>query len=266
MPGEIRTPELLVRRFGIRKCRCLIVRCLQAKAVLSYMGHSDARMLRVQNPWLKLPSESDYVLEVDRESIKRHNESKRRDDRRINLKSVPEPFIGNPESAKVVLLSLNPCDSEDDLKAHSNDEFKKALLHNLSGESQNYPFYPLNPEFSWTGAGKWWLPRTRELREAGLDDATIAERLIVIEWFPYHSRKSEFPNKRVCESQNYSFHLAKEMLEKKKLVVGMRSKKKWIEVDQRFGEVPFLKNPRCGHISRNNTEGNVFDRIVEALK
>jgi hypothetical protein len=213
----------------------------EGHAQLGCMDRSDARMLRVQNPWLKLPGESDYILEIDRESIKRYNESRRREDRRVNLKSVPEPFIGNPESARVVLLSLNPGDSEDDLKAHSNHEFKKALFHNLSGESQNYPFYPLNPEFSWTGAGKWWLSRTRELREAGLNDATIAERLFVIEWFPYHSRKSEFPNKRVCESQYYSFHLAKEMLEEKKLVVGMRSRKKWIEVDQRFGEVSISK-------------------------
>jgi hypothetical protein len=55
------------------------------------------------------------------------------------------------------------------------------------------------------------------------------------------------------------------MLEKKKLVVGMRSKEKWTDVDWRFGKVPFLKNPRCGYITRNNTDGDLFDRIVEAL-
>ena len=220
----------------------------------------------MQNPWLTVRDQSDYILEIDREAIKRYNESRRRNDRKINVKSIPEPFIGNLEAAKVVLLSLNPGDSEDDFQAHSDDEFREALFRNLHGESQKCPFYPLNPKFSWTGAGKWWLARTRELREAGLDDGTLAESLLVIEWFPYHSRKSAFPNKRVCESQNYSFHLAKKMLERKKLVIGMRSKRKWIEVDQRFGEVPFLKNPQCGHISRNNTDGNVFDRIVEALK
>jgi hypothetical protein len=223
-------------------------------------------MFGVQNPWLGLPSKSPYILEIDRESIDRYNESRHIEDRRINLGSVPEPFIGNPDSAKVVLLGLNPGDSDDDWRAHSHVEFNKALFQNLRGEPQKYPFYPLNPEFSWTGAGKWWRQRTRELREAGLDDETIARRLLVIEWFPYHSKRAAFPTKSVCESQNYSFHLATEMFKKNKLVVGMRSKRKWVEADKRFGEVPFLKNPQCGHISRNNTVGNLFDRIVEALK
>jgi hypothetical protein len=104
-------------------------------------------------------------------------------------------------------------------------------------------------------------------REAGLDDATLAERLLVIEWFPYHLKKSALSTKPVCESQNYSFQLANEMLEKKKLAVGMRSMKHWVAVDQQFGRtVQFLKNPQCGYISRGNTEGDLFDRIVKALE
>ena len=110
-------------------------------------------MLRVVNPWLKLPYESRYVLEIDRESISRYNQS-HGEDRKINLNSVPEPFIGNPDSAKIVLLSLDPGDSMQDFKAHLHDEFKKAMFHNLHRESQDWPFYSLNPDFSWTGAGE----------------------------------------------------------------------------------------------------------------
>lgn len=220
----------------------------------------------MENPWLKLPSEKPYILEMDRESIKRYNQS-HGDSRKINLNSVPEPFIGDPESAKVILLSLNPGDSERDAKAHLHDEFRRAMFHNLHHESQDWPFYSLNPNFAWTGAGRWWAPRTRELRlSAGLDHGTLARRLLVIEWFPYHSKKSSLPTKPVCESQKYSFQLAKEMLEKKKLVVGMRSRKHWAEVDDHFREVPFLKNPQCGYISRGNAGGDLFDRMVEALK
>lgn len=138
------------------------------------------------------------------------------------------------------------------------------MFHNLRHESQEYPFYPLNPAFSWTGAGQWWGLRTRELREAGLNPVTVAKNLLVIEWFPYHSKKAAFPKKQVCESQEYSFQLAKDMLETK-LVVLMRSKNYWVKVDPRFGELPSLKNPQCGHISKGNTEGDLFDRIVNAL-
>src|ERR1039458_1100999 len=32
-PGEIRTPDPLLRSFGVRKSKCLIVCCLQAKTI-----------------------------------------------------------------------------------------------------------------------------------------------------------------------------------------------------------------------------------------
>jgi hypothetical protein len=221
--------------------------------------------LAVQNPWRDLPLQSPYILGVDRETIHRYSESVR-GATRVNLESVPEPFIGDPQTARIVLLNLNPGDADGDREAHCDDAFKKAMLQNLRCESQEYPFYSLNPKFSWTAAGKWWRPRTLELQLAArLDVATFAKRLIVIEWFPYHSRKSGLPTKLVCESQKYSFQLAKEMLDKK-LVIRMRSKKHWVGVDQRFGEIPSLKNPQCGYISRGNTEGNLFDRMVEALR
>jgi hypothetical protein len=140
------------------------------------------------------------------------------------------------------------------------------MFRNLRGQSQEYPFYSLNPKFSWTPAGKWWRPRTVELQStAGLDLATFAKRLFVIEWFPYHSKKGRLPRRLVCESQKYSFQLAKEMLDKK-LVVLMRAKRHCSSVDQRFGEIPSLKNPQCSYISRGNTEGDLFDRMVGALK
>lgn len=141
------------------------------------------------------------------------------------------------------------------------------MIRNLHRERQAFSFYPLNPVFDWTPCAEWWVPRTRELREAtGLDDHTFADRLLVIEWFPYHSKKSGLPVSLVCESQTYSFHLAKEMLEEKKLVVRMRSKRQWTRVDRVFGTVDSLKNPQCGYISRGNTEGDLFDRMVKALQ
>src|ERR1700674_5304729 len=33
-PGEIRTPDPLLRSFGVRKSKCLIVRCIWAKVIL----------------------------------------------------------------------------------------------------------------------------------------------------------------------------------------------------------------------------------------
>jgi hypothetical protein len=87
---------------------------------------------------------------------------------------------------------------------------------------------------------------------------------MVIEWFPYHSVKFKVAKDKY-ESQEYSFQLAMEMLSKK-LVVRMRSKSLWASVDERFGEQPSLLNPQCGYITPGNTEGDLFGRIVKALR
>jgi hypothetical protein len=86
---------------------------------------------------------------------------------------------------------------------------------------------------------------------------------MVIEWSPYHSVTFEAPKDKF-ESQEYSFQLARDMLAKK-LVVRMRSKSLWTNVDLRFGE-PSLLNPQCGYITPGNTEGDLFARIVKALR
>jgi hypothetical protein len=230
----------------------------------------------VNNPWLNLrDSEGSHIAEIDRDSIDRYNILVGNKERKVIDKSIPEPFIGDPNSAKLILLSLNPGHSEKDLDWHNYEKFRNAMLSNLEGRNQEYPFYPLNPAFEGSGAGEWWQPRTLELkRESGLNDEAFARKLLVIEWFPYHTEKAPARTKRICgstgricASQEYSFQLAKQMLDRKGAkVVGMRSKKQWIEADARFGTVPFLKNPQCGYISRGNTEDGLFDEMVKVLR
>jgi hypothetical protein len=218
----------------------------------------------VRNPWSELRALSPYVLDIDQASIDKYN-AIHHNDERVIVESIPEPFIGNPQSAKVVLLSLNPGHSDDDPKAHSEDDFRKAMMHNLRHEAQECPFYALNPKFSWTACGRWWKAHTAKLHMAGLSWETISRGLLVIEWFPYHSKTSGLPAKPVCPSQEYSFQLAREMLGSK-IVVGMRSKKHWVNVLPAVQNIPFLKNPQNPHISPANAGADLFDRIIEALR
>lgn len=108
----------------------------------------------MQNPWLELRPERPNILDMDRESVNRYDASRRTERTRLNFNSVPEPFVGNPQLAKVVLLSLNPGDVAADWESHSDAGFKEAMSRNLRQEPQKYPFYPLNPTFSRTGAGQ----------------------------------------------------------------------------------------------------------------
>jgi len=219
----------------------------------------------MQNPWLELSTESErYVLEMDRDAILRFN-ARVNPTCRVVVESIPEPFIGNPESARVVLLLLNPGHDDSDHESHRVKTFKRALIQNLHHQPQDYPFYPLNPLFESTGSAKWWLPRTRDLlQETKLDRATLANRLLAIEWFPYHSKSSALPRQPFCKSQDYTFQIAREML-RTKLVVAMRSVNHWAGADTRFLKVPRLTNPRSCYISKGNMAPGLFDDIVRTL-
>jgi hypothetical protein len=221
------------------------------------------------NPWLLLPSDAPYVLPADRSGVATIRErvaSSGRTERLIDLNTLPEPFIGNPTSAKVLLLNLNPGASPDDKKAHADPAFRQALLCNLREGAQEYPFYPLDPALSWTACARWWTSHLRLLLEhPDLHRSAIAQRLCVIEWFPYHSRKSGIPDNTSIPSQEYCFTIAKEAIEKK-LIIGMRARNRWAKVDPRLALVPYLRNPQSPYISPANAGETLFREIVDALR
>jgi len=223
----------------------------------------------MRNPWSELAPEPRYVLPCDCRGIASLNQriAAKEESSAINDQSIPEPFIGDPRSATVILLNLNPGDSAEDPNTHRNPQFREALLRNLRHEPQDCPFFALNPDFAWTGCGKWWRAHLRELLDkANLEPATVGRRLCVIEWFPYHSRNAKaLPRKPACPSQDYSFQLAKQALERKQLVVGMRARKRWTDVDKRFASIPYLNNARNPAISIRNAGESLFWQIVGAL-
>lgn len=222
----------------------------------------------MNNPWKNLSSESPcWVLPEDRESIDRFNNNQRSPKTRIVTESIPEPFVGNPESAKLVLLALNPGHLESDITSQRDPVFREAMFLNLKHELRNYPFHPLNPEFSHTGAAKWWKPILGPLKEESrLTDAELSRALMVIEWFPYHSEKSGLPRKQVCGSQGYSLFLAKRMLNRDGVIVlGMRSKDHWSSSDPAFRNVPFLKGKQRPWVSRRNMDEGLFENILKLL-
>ena len=86
------------------------------------------------------------------------------------------------------------------------------------------------------------------LREA------ISKGLLVIEWFPYHLKRSALPIKPVCPfgQDGSGYFLTKEMLGSKN-VVGMRSKKHWLNVIPAVGELTLPEeSPEPPHQSRQH--------------
>jgi hypothetical protein len=215
----------------------------------------------MNNPWTELPKTPPYILPQDRGSTSWQIGA-------FNEKSIPEPFIGNPTTASLILLNLNPSDDPQDPATHREPRFRAALMGNLIHEATDYPFYPLNPTFGATPCGTWWQRKLRELFDvAKLDRAQVARRLCVIEWFPYHAKDSGVvPREAACPSQTYSFELVRQALENKKLLLGMRAKPRWSKVDQRLAEIPYLKSCQNTAVSVGNTTPELWEMIVNSLR
>jgi hypothetical protein len=121
-------------------------------------------------------------------------------DRRLQIGLVPQPFMGNLEAAKVVIVLLNPGLGPADFHAEfEHPAFREALLQNLQGEltHSEFPFLFLDPTWAWTGGYSWWYARLRRIvacfenaqgsRRAA--QSFVAQSIASLELVPYHSQK-----------------------------------------------------------------------------
>ncbi len=219
----------------------------------------------VRNPWSELPARSPTfstsIGAASTSTTRIHN-----NDERVIVQSIPEPFIGNPQSAKVVLLSLNPGHSDDDAKAHSDAAFREAMMRNLRHEAQECPFYALNPKFAWTACGIWWKAHTSKLQMGRTLFGINFQRAARDEWFPYHSKTSALPIKPrlpiagvfvpACQRDAGEQDRRRDALEE--------------ALDERLPAVqniPFpQESPEPAHQSPATGCTELFERIVEALR
>lgn len=113
----------------------------------------------MENPWLNLPEKAPYILPGDCDAITKLNQKLGAKNKRASLihdEILPEPYVGNPFTASVVLLNLNPGFEESDRKRHRDPEFRQAALANLHHRKIKYPFYLLDPQFQGSGGARYW--------------------------------------------------------------------------------------------------------------
>jgi len=184
-------------------------------------------MMNVANPWLSLPSLAPYVLPEDRLNLAAFNAKLRVGSaQRLDIETViPEPFAGAVTTARVLILQLNPGLDSKDAAAHADPQFRKALLANLRHENAQWPFYFLDPRFRDAHpGGLWWQAKTKKLAEV-VPLEHLAERLAVVEWFPYKSRR--YRSGCAVRSQEYGFSLVSSAIERGALIVISRSRALW---------------------------------------
>jgi hypothetical protein len=216
----------------------------------------------IANPWVELRVAPPYVLPDDHERLAEF-QKKARESCRLRFDVIPMPFLGNPD-APVVLLNTNPGFVPEDLPPHSDPKFVELARANLVHKIEHNTFLTLHPDVNSPGK-KWWTDRLRTLVDAvGLK--TVARPLLCVEWFPYNS-----PNfcgaVGTVPSQRYGWWLVERALDRRAVVIIMRSSGRW------YSSVPGLEDypdryelrSRNVYISPRNCPVG-FDRAVEVLK
>jgi hypothetical protein len=218
----------------------------------------------MNNPWLKLPKMPPFILKIDRPAIGNLNsqfKEKRKEESLIRDTIIPEPFVGNPFTASVVVLNLNPGLEESDEQWHQTPAFRQAALDNLEHRRMDYPFYLLDPRFKASGGAVYWRKRFRTLIEK-YGDRAVAQAICVVEWHPYHSVKSRgHPEDKFCDSQDYNFWLVTQAIERGACIVCLRSRSRWEKVLPKGHKLNTVNSSQAAYLTQNNTCLGLWKRI-----
>lgn len=186
----------------------------------------------LENPWHNLPTEPPYILPEDAELIQSH-----RNFSNLRLDAVPGQIIGGLDTAEVVFLLLNPGFNENDvtvdikLPGFIDDNQRNHI------DPYNSPFLYFNKGYEVTGGYKWWTRILNPLIQEGITEATLRNKIIAIEYFPYHSKDwKDLPR---IPSQQFAFDLVREAINRNKVII-IRSPKRWVEAVPELAEYPYM--------------------------
>lgn len=215
----------------------------------------------MQNPWTDLPTELPYVLRDDAEQVREFNTTHDSDDDHyLHVELLPEPYLGDPTNAPVVLLYRNPSFRDGVLSLHQEPAYQDSVRECLLHEVQEYPFFVLNPRNEFPGKD-YWTSKLGELIDIhGVERVT--RFVCTIEFSPYRSRK--FMNLEL-PSQEYNLKLVRNAIERKATIVMMCGDSYWKEAVPELETVAYRRNsPQCQHVTSGNCPKafKVIDRIL----
>lgn len=170
------------------------------------------------------------------------------EDKRLHLDLLPTPYWGHLETASVFLLMLNPGLKPSAFYLEETvAEVKSAKLETLRQEnaSDEYPFLPLNPAFSYLPVADYWRKKFKSLLTALQEDEKqqrtyqqaaqlLAKKVACLQLVPYHSKDYGLPRRLFNElkSKDAAVEYVKNVLLKKAenneaTIVAMRGAKEW---------------------------------------
>lgn len=196
----------------------------------------------------------------------------------LHLGLLPQPYVGNPATAKVVLLSLNPGCSYGEYVYDQNDEFRSSLLANISLQWEGpFPFIFLNPAFAWHSGFAYWTQHLNELIQTVQQKCSfksyshalehVSQRIACIEMVPYHSIASPALKKCALRSTQFAAQYVNQVLASKAsggecLIIALRKADAWGEYCPE-AKIHRVKNPRSASISSGNCPS--WNQIVDMM-
>ncbi|MBI3790438.1 MAG: hypothetical protein HY275_06130 [Gemmatimonadetes bacterium] len=163
-------------------------------------------------------------------------------DTRLHLRLTPQPFFGNPETARIVVLTLNPGLGPDDYFAEFEyTKCRDVLRANLAGHRNGFMW--LDPTHSWHGGFEYWYRRFRETIRAFAERTGLPmmearkwwqANVACVELLPYHSESFRMSQRQLdaFASSQLARRFAREVLEPRAatgecLMVMARAVRQW---------------------------------------
>lgn len=218
------------------------------------------------NPWLQLPASPPFVLDSDREFVEAFN---RGAPLRTRLRThlLPEPFLGRPQQATVLLLQLNPGFAGSEARWHSQPAFAEALRANLAHRASRFPHVYLDPRWRLTPGGRWSRRRLRRVIDAVGDAKRVARRLAVVEFHGYHSQGFR-PIPVTLPSQHYGFDLVRRGIARDAVIVVLRGYDLWRVAAPELDDHHLVfqpSNPQSAYLTEGTMGRRAFRTILDAL-
>ena len=231
----------------------------------------------MKNPWIEFVEKLDdanLVIKEEQVVIEKFNQNAT-DTFKVHSEIMPAPFMGNVQTAPIVLLMLNPgYDQEEELKGYYKEY--KSFWKNEIQHIQSIPELPLFClDEQYINYSNYWGKKLKPLTSITSKEK-VAKNICKIQFFPYHSKKFKAISKKILDkegfenylpSQKYNFHLVNEAMRRNAIIIILRSRIMW------FKAIPELKEYKNLHFTNSylNTilsEGNLsetFPKIVNIL-
>lgn len=221
----------------------------------------------MKNPWLNLQTQSPYLLEEDKKRFYKIVNLRNN----VDLKLIPEAFVGDVESAEVIFLISKASINWQDFAWHENHHFKDLCFKSLHQEKLSVPFFFFDESVKDSPASKWWSSKLYKIVEQTSKES-VAQKIAVIPFLPYHSSKqpslSLLREEKTLPSQLYTKEVVDNAQKRGALIVIMNGP--WLEFMPQLRkkgnvlEVNSRNNPVLSHNNFDNPKD--FDKIIKRLK